>query len=35
MNCTEEFQRKNYSGTTLNYAMDDDAGSWWWWTNII
>ncbi|CAF1141350.1 unnamed protein product [Rotaria magnacalcarata] len=35
MNCAAELQRKNYSATILNQAMDDDAGSWWWWTNVI
>ncbi|UJR34319.1 hypothetical protein I4U23_021722 [Adineta vaga] len=35
MNCTQEFQRTNYSFRMLTYAMDDDAGSWWWWINII
>ena len=35
MNCTEVFQRKNYSFTMLNQAFNDDSGSWWWWTNVI
>ena len=35
MNCAQEFQRTNYSGQMLTYAMDDDSGSWWWWINII
>ena len=35
MSCTAEYERRNYSIRTLNYAMDDDAGSWWWWTNVI
>jgi hypothetical protein len=35
MNCTSEFQSKNYSVTVLNQAMGDDAGSWWWWVNVI
>jgi hypothetical protein len=34
MSCTE-FQRKNYSVTMLNQAMNDESGSWWWWINAI